>query len=435
MFCCHALSQLAFLFAGVRWQGARCGFVVRLIPTTACLVVLCVLAPGALVHARPWHFQTQTPHPAVARVSAPEKGAISFGSGTLVYAEGDYGLVVTNWHVVRDATGEIGVVFPGGFHSPARVAKVDRDWDLAALVVWRPPGVEPVRLANSPPQPGEPLTIAGYGSGDYRSEPGRCTQYVAPGVNMPFEMVEVSAQARQGDSGGPIFNHRGELAGVLFGAGSGTTSGSYCGRVHRFLASVAPSLGRQTLDVSNIAARPVDKPAERNAGAGNAPRFGTPPFVDAPLYEPPSNLAATSRSAAPAVHEPVASLGAPVAVSTPPPFDSGVVAPPSLGARPKAQNAIEIERTAEREAAPAELGSLPQSARPSLAPEADEASPGRQTLQQVDGSSAETASLRDIAGDSIVDQIKTFLALFGVIAFAYHAIRRFGWRAEQEDPQ
>jgi hypothetical protein len=54
-------------------------------------------------------------------------------------------------------------------------------------------------------------------------------------------MVEVNVQARQGDSGGPIFNEQGELAGVLFGAGRGTTSGSYAGRVERFLAGAWPT--------------------------------------------------------------------------------------------------------------------------------------------------------------------------------------------------
>jgi hypothetical protein len=51
-------------------------------------------------------------------------------------------------------------------------------------------------------------------------------------------MVELSTAARQGDSGGPILNARGELAGVLFGAGWGRTTGSYCGRVRSFLDSV-----------------------------------------------------------------------------------------------------------------------------------------------------------------------------------------------------
>jgi len=174
------------------------------------------------------------PHPAVARIIVPQRGAVSFGSGTLVGARQEQGLVVTNWHVVRGAAGPIQVVFPGGFRSTAKVLSVDQRWDLAALLIRRPP-VSPIPIARAAPRRGEPITIAGYGGGDYRAATGRVTQYVAPGLRLPYEMVEVSVQARQGDSGGPMLNGRGELAGVLFGAARGTTSGSYAGRVRKFL--------------------------------------------------------------------------------------------------------------------------------------------------------------------------------------------------------
>jgi len=182
-------------------------------------------------------FSATAPRPAVVRVIVSEGDAMSLGSGTLVDVRGDYGLVLTNWHVVRDVRGPVTVAFADGFRSAATILSTNRDWDLAALAVWRP-HVQPVRIADRAPQPGEPLTIAGYGSGRYREATGRCRQYVSPGGNHPFEMVELSASARQGDSGGPIFNQQGELAGVLFGAGGGSTTGSYCGRVRWFLATV-----------------------------------------------------------------------------------------------------------------------------------------------------------------------------------------------------
>ncbi len=165
--------------------------------------------------------------------------------------------MVTNWHVVSDATGDIEVVFPDGFRSHARALKVDRDWDLAALVIWRP-AIEPVKLASQPPRPGDRLTIHGYGKGQYRVATGRCTQYYAPHANFPAEMVELDVEARQGDSGGPIFNDRGELAGVLFGAGQGTTLGSFGPRVSSFLATLAPNIG-QSRDQTQIAI--ADRPA------------------------------------------------------------------------------------------------------------------------------------------------------------------------------
>lgn len=162
---------------------------------------------------------------------------MSFGSGTLVDVRENVGLIVTNWHVVVDAAGPVMVVFPNGFQSPARVLMTDKDWDLAALAIWKP-DLPPVPIASAAPILGEPLAIAGYGSGNWRMAVGKCNQYVAPAENLPYEMVEVSAEARQGDSGGPIFNARGELAGVLFGASRGTTSGSYAGRVRMFLQPI-----------------------------------------------------------------------------------------------------------------------------------------------------------------------------------------------------
>ena len=173
------------------------------------------IEPGHLAFQSPIasgvDFTSQQPHPAVARIVVPEGEATSYGSGTLVDVRDEYGLVVTNWHVVRDGTGEVEVIFPDGFRSKARPLKVDADWDLAALVVWRPTAA-PVKLAATAPQPGEQLTICGYGSGNYRAATGRCTQYYAPAENLPLHMVELDVEARQGDSGGPIFNARGELA-------------------------------------------------------------------------------------------------------------------------------------------------------------------------------------------------------------------------------
>jgi len=236
-------------------------------------------APGAwwsfFQPPRPPLYESQphnvTPHPAVARIIVAENGATAFGSGTLVDVRDQYGLVVTNWHVVRDARGPVEVSFPSGFRSHARPLKVDSNWDLAALVIWRPP-IEPVKLAHEPPRPGDPLTIHGYGRGQYRIATGRCTTYYAPRLNYPLEMVELDVEARQGDSGGPIFNQCGELAGVLFGAGQGTTLGSYAPRVSNFLATLAPDIG-QAKDQALVAV--ADRPAPNVAQPSDEYRNGS----------------------------------------------------------------------------------------------------------------------------------------------------------------
>ncbi|HEY2759722.1 MAG TPA: serine protease [Pirellulales bacterium] len=199
----------------------------------------------------------QTPMPAVVRVIATDRNSMSLGSGTLVDANDEYGLVVTNWHVVRDAVGPVEVLFPDGFHSMARIVRTDKDWDLAALLIWKP-AVQPVPLSTVAPQPGETLTIAGYGSGEYKMQSGQCTQYLSPAPGKPSEIVELAAAARHGDSGGPILNNRGELVGVLFGEGGGRTDGSYGGRVNQFLQLCSVDL--RQLPTSNTAIAKSSQP-------------------------------------------------------------------------------------------------------------------------------------------------------------------------------
>ncbi len=179
----------------------------------------------------------QPPHPAVPRIVAAEHDGASLGSGVLVDANGAQGLVLTNWHVVRDTRSAVLVQFPDGFQSAGTVIQQDETWDLAVIVVWRPP-TPPIPIADAPPAIGAPLTIAGWGRGTFRAQTGPCTQYLSPGSGHPQELVELWAGARQGDSGGPILDARGRLAGVLFGQNEGRTIGSCCTRVRAILARV-----------------------------------------------------------------------------------------------------------------------------------------------------------------------------------------------------
>jgi len=188
-------------------------------------------------HLADYLYTGQEPHPAVARIIAPESAGTSMGTGVLVDANQAQGLVVTNWHVVRDSRSPVLVQFADGFQSAGTVVRWDEAWDLAAIVIWKPTAT-PLEVAADPPQPGEPLTIAGFGRGVYREETGECTEYLSPGTGYPKEFVELKATARQGDSGGPIFNSRRQLAGVLFGQNEGRTIGSCSTRVRSFLAAV-----------------------------------------------------------------------------------------------------------------------------------------------------------------------------------------------------
>jgi S1-C subfamily serine protease len=206
---------------------------------------------------------TGQPHPAVARIRSLESNATSFGSGTLVYRQGKQGILITNYHVIKDAQDDILVTFPNGFRSSAKVVATDPRWDLAALLIWAPE-IQPVVITDNPAKPGDTLTIAGYGSGRYQASSGICSQYVSPGTNQPPEMVELRTVARQGDSGGPIFNQNGELAGVLFGAGWRTTAGSYSGRVKKFLVPVVARMQQVPPPLANTAT--ITIPPNQNSG-------------------------------------------------------------------------------------------------------------------------------------------------------------------------
>lgn len=192
-------------------------------------------------------------HPAVGRIDVEgAQGVVYHGSGTLVGVSDTNGIVLTNWHVVRDRVGEVRVRFPDGSTYVATVVATDQTWDLAALSIARP-NIHPVAVSDRVPGIGDPLTVAGYGGGEYRQSSGRMLQYCAPGMTEPEDILEVTTPSRSGDSGGPIFHHDGSLAGVLFGSYGGTTNGSHCVRVRKFLEPISlnPAYAIHTLGGKN----------------------------------------------------------------------------------------------------------------------------------------------------------------------------------------
>lgn len=259
----------------------------------------------------------QTPRPAVARIVAPEQSSTSLGSGVLVDVNRSQGLVLTNWHVVRDSRSAVLVQFPDGFQSAGTVVRWDEAWDLAALVIWKPQAL-PVSIAAVPAAVGEPLTIAGFGRGPYREETGPCLDYLSPGTGYPREFLELQATARQGDSGGPIFNSQGELAGVLFGQSDGRTIGSCSTRVREFLAAVGSEgfVSRPIAEFSD--ARAIDR------GVGLAAAM--PPEQIADLGGQPLQRSAQVEAM------PVLPVGA---MATKPPGQAGGVEPPAAAADPQ----------------------------------------------------------------------------------------------------
>jgi hypothetical protein len=216
-------------------------------------------------------------HPAVARIANARAGSTCYGSGTLVRKEDGRGLVLTCAHLFRGGIGEVNVAFPGASQHKARVLAVDETWDLAALEIAEP-SPEPIAIAADPPQPGESLQSCGFGSdGRYWCSQGRVLGYARPAGGTTRETLTLTGSAREGDSGGPVFNARGELVAVVWGTDGRTVEGTYCGRIRRFLAGiVAP--GRRPAPL-----RPVPP--------GASPPATTPPPAAAPPAQNPGPAA------------------------------------------------------------------------------------------------------------------------------------------------
>jgi hypothetical protein len=365
--------------------------------------------PGGLT-ASSW--QNTGAHPAVVRVIAPERQSMSLGSGVLVGHSERLGLVVTNWHVVQDATGTIMVAFPNGFRSAARLLKTDRHWDLAALAIWRPENVAPVPLAGYMPRRGEPLTVAGYGGGQYRASTGRLVDYAAPATNFPYELLEVSTSARQGDSGGPIFNSRGEVAGVLFGTGGGSTMGSYCGRVRAFLMTVLPDFEQLDPEPVQVAAQSAVVPQPEPLRAQSAPTaIAQLPAVQ-PTSMPDPVPPVFETQASPQPVPPAASMAR--VVPRPPAHPMQVAR-----AMPKPQPPAMRPVPGIAVAVPAAV------VKPAVMPVTDAVAQAQPVTAEEPAESV-TVSWSDLVGTTWAEQVKTALAAIGVLALLLSILRLLG---------
>ena len=193
---------------------------------------------------------------AVVRIACRASGSQTvFGSGTLIDSTEDRALILTCAHLFENGSGAITVRFADGKTRSARIRSIDRTWDLAVLQIGPVP-IRPVSISALAPVPGEPLTGGGYGpDGRFRSIEGRACGYAQIQGSNAHETLEMTGAARQGDSGGPIFNRQGELVAVLWGSNRTTVTGTYCGRIRRFLSNLLGTPA-QTEPVQPPAAQP-----------------------------------------------------------------------------------------------------------------------------------------------------------------------------------
>ena len=131
-------------------------------------------------------------------VRAPEGGSM-FSQGHGVYV--GHGIVLTAWHVLRDAQGEPTLEFRGRAYTGRRVARAKEGWDLAAINIDEPSGLTPSKLYRG-----------GWPSVDVRTQ--RSNGEPVQGLNEPGlgQVFAFRGASLPGDSGGPIWCNEGVVS-------------------------------------------------------------------------------------------------------------------------------------------------------------------------------------------------------------------------------
>jgi S1-C subfamily serine protease len=198
--------------------------------------------PAPMAPHPAWRYERSVGHrAAVVRIFCEvDARQRSIGSGTLVQWSGRT-VVLTAGHVVRDAKQIVVELCTGQTHR-ARVVKLDKVWDCAVLaLVGTPQDVEPARVelgSDAVQREGDRLESCGYGpDGRLACNSGLFLGYrrSTEAPRGPDDWLVVSGHARGGDSGGPIFNGRGRLVGVLWGTDGREVVGVQAGRIHALL--------------------------------------------------------------------------------------------------------------------------------------------------------------------------------------------------------
>jgi hypothetical protein len=182
----------------------------------------------------------------------------SIGSGTLIEKKQDAGVVLTCAHLFSEGVGDLVVFFEGSTPRHALVIAIDKKNDLATLVVERPTAAS-IAVAKTLPPAGAPLASCGFGQeGRFHANHGRYLGQVTLEHGESSGVLELDGAARQGDSGGPIFDARHQVVAVILGSDGKVVDGTHCDVIRRFLATNPLTADLKTR-LAQLARRPVEE--------------------------------------------------------------------------------------------------------------------------------------------------------------------------------
>ncbi len=175
---------------------------------TSCSAMLEVTKLSNELSPSPSQFVTQQPPKAVESVYS--------GTGFL-FSTTDY--VITNWHVVKGA-GSILAKFTNGEKVQAKVVAKDIRSDIAVLKLEQssPLSATKIKLGDSSQaRMGEKIFTIGYPASKIMGEKPKYSEGVInamTGLKDDPAFFQVSLPVQPGNSGGPLFNERGEVIGI-----------------------------------------------------------------------------------------------------------------------------------------------------------------------------------------------------------------------------
>lgn len=144
---------------------------------------------------------------------SPNSRGASTGTGFFITSSGH---ILTNAHVVRSCV-TVGVQQPGGVVHSGRVIATDKQNDLAVIITEMKPSA--VAAIRTDVRLGENIAVFGFPLSDRLSTTGNFTVgYVSAlaGYNDNSANIQISAPVQPGSSGGPVFDHHGNVVAVIF---------------------------------------------------------------------------------------------------------------------------------------------------------------------------------------------------------------------------
>jgi S1-C subfamily serine protease len=158
------------------------------------------------------------------------RGASDLGSGFIVDSNGD---IMTALHVVR-GTSEIKVIFADGTTSAASVESADPSDDIAVLAASKLPAVivpevlgGAAGVGDAAFAVGNPLGFVGSLSAGVIS--GLDRTFAPKGGHVLTGLIQFDAAVNPGSSGGPLFNTKGQVIGIVEGLANPSGADSFAG--------------------------------------------------------------------------------------------------------------------------------------------------------------------------------------------------------------